>query len=171
ADPTLSIGAAFAALAFGVHPLRVESVAWVTERRDVLCGFFYLLAGLTYLRGVARGGRIASGWWAASLVAFALALLSKAAAMPLPAALLLLDVYPLRRLRAVGWRWLAAEKVPYVLLAAVAGGLAVMAQAQARALTGYGQYGAGARVGMTAYNLMFYPWKFVWAADLSPLYE
>src|SRR5262249_21283535 len=47
---TLSIGAAFAAIVFGVHPLRVESVAWVTERRDVLCGLFYLLAAWAYLR-------------------------------------------------------------------------------------------------------------------------
>lgn len=49
-DFSIRLGAAFAALVFGVHPLRVESVAWATERRDVLCGFFWLLATLAYLR-------------------------------------------------------------------------------------------------------------------------
>jgi len=167
----LSVGAAFAALVFGVHPLRVESVAWVTERRDVLCGLFYLLATLAYLRGAASGGAIHRRWWALSLGSFVLALLSKAAAMPLPAALLLLDIYPLGRVKAVGWRRLLLEKVPYLLIAGGAALLAVVAQSRARALTGYQQYGLGARVAMTVYNLVFYPWKLLWSADLSPLYE
>jgi protein O-mannosyl-transferase len=170
-DFTLSMGAAFAALVFGVHPLRVESVAWVTERRDVLCGLFYLLAALAYLRGVAGGGGIQRRWWALSLGAFLLALLSKASAMPLPAALLLLDIYPLRRVAAVGWRRLLVEKAPYLVLSAASGLLAVIAQSRAHALTGYERYGVGARAAMTAYNIVFYPWKLVWAADLSPLYE
>jgi tetratricopeptide (TPR) repeat protein len=167
----LTLGAAFAALVFGVHPLRVESVAWVTERRDVLCGLFYLLATLAYLAGVRGGGAIQGRWWALSLGAFVLALLSKAAAMPLPAALLLLDVYPLRRVAAVGWRRLLIEKAPYLLLAGAAAIMALIAQSAARAVTGYAQYGIGARVAMTAYNLMFYAFKLVWSADLSPLYE
>ena len=50
--PAVALGAAVAALLWALHPLRVESVAWVTERRDVLCGFFYLLAVLAYLQGV-----------------------------------------------------------------------------------------------------------------------
>lgn len=170
-DVALSVGAAFAALVFGVHPLRVESVAWVTERRDVLCGLFYLLAALAYLRGVAGGGRIQRHWWALSLGAFLLALLSKAAAMPLPAALLMLDMYPLRRVTAVGWRWLLMEKVPYLALSAAAALLALIAQSEAHALTGYQQYGVGARVGMTAYHLMFHPWKLLWSADQRLLHE
>ena len=102
-DLSIALGAALAALAFGVHPLRAESVAWVTERRDVLCGLFYLLAVLAYLRGVEGGGAIRSGWRAASLLAFGAALLSKAMAMTLPATLLLLDLYPLRR-QDRGWK-------------------------------------------------------------------
>jgi protein O-mannosyl-transferase len=170
-DVSLSAGAALAALIFGVHPLRAESVAWVTERRDVLCGLFYLLATLAYLRGVARGGGLQARWRRLSIAAFVLALLSKAAAMPLPAVLLLLDIYPLGRVRTVGWRRLLVEKAPYLLLAGGAALVAAIAQSRAQALTGYQQYGAGARLGMTAYNLMFYPWKLVWSADLSPLYE
>ncbi len=167
----LSLGAVFAALVFGVHPLRVESVAWVTERRDVLCGLFYVLATLAYLRGVEGGGAVQRRWWALSLGAFLLALLSKAAAMPLSAALLLLDIYPLGRVRAVGWRRLLVEKAPYLVLGGGAAFLALLAQSRTHAVVGYDQYGLGARVGMTAYGFVFYPGKFLWAADLSPLYE
>src|SRR5262249_39747842 len=113
-EPALCIGAAFSALVFAVHPLRAESVAWATERRDVLCGFFYLLTTLAYLRGVDAGGMIRIRYWALSIVAFLLSLLSKAAAVPLPAALFILDIYPLRRVEAVGWRRLILEKVPYL---------------------------------------------------------
>jgi protein O-mannosyl-transferase len=95
------LAATFAALVWGVHPLRVESVAWITERRDVLCGLFFLLTVLAYLKGIERGGHPRPVWRALSLAAFAAALLSKAAAMPLPAILLLLDFYPLRR---AGWK-------------------------------------------------------------------
>ncbi len=165
------VGAAFAALVFGVHPLRVESVAWVTERRDVLCGLFFLLTVLAYLRGVSRGGTIQARWWAVSVAAFVLALLSKAAAMPLPAALLLLDIYPLGRVAAMGWRRLVTEKIPYLVPAGFSGLMAVVAQARAGAVTEYPDHGIAARVAMTSYSFMFYPWKLVWPNELSPLYE
>ena len=170
-DASIAVGAAFAALAWGVHPLRVESVAWITERRDVLCGVFCALAVLAYLRGVAGGGAIETRWWAASVAAFALSLLSKASSMPLPAVLVLLDVYPLRRPARVGWPRLLVEKAPHAALALGAAGLAAAAQWSARAVTGYAEYGVGARIAMTAYGLVFYPWKLLWPVDLSPLYE
>jgi tetratricopeptide (TPR) repeat protein len=169
-DPGLTVGAAFAALAFGVHPLRVESVAWATERRDVLCGLFYLLATLTYLRGVDRGGPIRTRSWTMSVGTFFLSLLSKAAAMPLPAVLLLLDIYPLRRVRAVGWRRLLVEKLPYLALAGAASVAALIAQSQARALSDYQDYGILPRLAKIGYGLMFYPWKFLWWANLSPFH-
>lgn len=103
------LSAAFAAVLFAVHPLRAESVAWVAERRDVLSGFFFLLAVAAYLAFATRG-TVASpqsaptGPWprrlyyAAALMACALSLLAKATAMTLPVVLLVLDVYPLRRI-------------------------------------------------------------------------
>ncbi|HEX4047469.1 MAG TPA: O-GlcNAc transferase, partial [Elusimicrobiota bacterium] len=76
--------AAFGALFFALHPLRVESVAWIAERRDVLCGFFSLWTLLCWVRAAraeaARAARLRAG----ALAAFLLALLSKSAAMPLP---------------------------------------------------------------------------------------
>jgi len=85
-------GAVTAALLWSVHPLRVESVAWATERRDVLSGFFFLATLLAYVPGPGRPPRI--GW---ALAGTALTLASKASGMVLPALLVLLDVYPLRR--------------------------------------------------------------------------
>jgi protein O-mannosyl-transferase len=170
-DPALCVGAAFAALAFGIHPLRVESVAWATERRDVLSGLFYLLAVLSYLRGVGGRGALETRYWALSVGAFLLSLLSKAAGMPLPAALLVLDIYPLRRVEAVGWRRLLLEKVPYLLLAGAAGVAALIAQSRAEALVEYRYYTIGPRLATMGYSLLFYPWKFLWWADLSPFYE
>ncbi len=164
------VAGAFAALVWGVHPLRVESVAWITERRDVLCGLFFLLAVLAYLKGLERGGDLRPTWRALSLAAFAAALLSKAAAMPLPTVLLLLDAYPLRRWGA-GWRRLAIEKIPYAALAAASAVVALIALPRGAGVTSYESYGVAARIGMVAYSFVFYPTKFVLPVRLSPMYE
>jgi Flp pilus assembly protein TadD len=166
----VAAGAALAALLFGVHPLRAESVAWISERRDLLCALFSLAATLAYLRGVAHGGVIAPRWWAVSLAAFAAALLSKALAMTLPLTLLLIDVYPLRR-RALGRRTLLIEKLPYVALAAAAAAVSILARQGSGAITDYGLYGTEARVALAAYTLWFYPWKTLWPTGLAAMYE
>src|SRR5438876_7632173 len=129
----LAVSAGFAALVFAIHPLRVESVAWVTERRDVLSGLFYLSAILIYL-WACEGGARGRGWYWLSVAVFGCALLSKSMVVNLPVVLLILDVYPLRRLGgAVGWwsepaRRVYVEKIPFVLLAAAASAVALMAQ-------------------------------------------
>ena len=99
-------GATCAALIFGVHPLRVESVAWATERRDLLSGLFLLLSLLAYL----HGQRAASvpprlKWNLISLALFVLSLLSKVMGVTLPVVLLILDWFPLRRLDRNPVRW------------------------------------------------------------------
>jgi hypothetical protein len=144
----------------------------VTERRDVLSGLFFLLAVLGYLTAVERGraGRLDGRWRAMSVGCFAAALLSKASTMMLPAALLLLDVYPLRRL-GVGWAALLREKLGYLVLAGVGAVVALVAVRQGGTVTGYAAYGLGARAAMMLYSLLFYPWKFLWPVDLSPMYE
>ena len=169
-DPAIAWASAFGALLFGIHPLRVESVAWITERRDVLCGLFFLLAVLAYLIGVEGGGRPRSAGRALSLGTFAAALLSKAAAMPLPVVLLLLDVYPLRRLH-LGWRRLLTEKAPYVALAGAAAVTALIALRRGVAVTSYENYGVLSRLSMVAYSTLFYPIAFLWPMRLSPMYE
>jgi len=173
ADLVLSAG--FAALVFAIHPLRVESVAWVTERRDVLSGLFYLSAILIYLRTCERGERC-RGWYWAAVGLFACALLSKSMVVNLPIVLLILDVYPLRRLGgATGWwsepaRRVYVEKIPFVLLATAAAAIAVMAQLSVHAAASLAQLSVPGRVAVSAYGLSFYLWKMVVPLNLSPLY-
>ncbi len=169
-EPALSVGAACAALLFAVHPLRVESVVWVTERKDVLCGLFFMLAVLAYLRAV-EGSAIRRGFMYASVAAFAAAFMSKAAVMPLPAVLLLADVYPLRRVQAFGWRRCLIEKLPWAVVAAIGAGITLKVVLTSTRVTGYEAYGWGARIAMTAYTFMFYPVRWLWPVELIPLYE
>jgi Flp pilus assembly protein TadD len=167
----ISAGAVVAALVFAVHPQRVESVAWISDRGTVLCGAFYLLAILAYLRAIAPSGRAGHrGWGVASVLAFAGALLSKGMAMSLPITLLILDIYPLRRSQE-GWPRLLREKVPYFALAIAGAAVAFMARSEGAAMTGYASYGLAARIALAGYSLAFYPLTLVWPANLSPLYE
>jgi len=168
----LSAGGVLTALLFALHPLRVESVVWITERRDVQGAFFFLLAVLEYLRAVegGRDGRLAPFWRGLSIAAFAAALLSKASTMMLPAALLVLDVYPLRRL-ASGWRRLVREKIPYFVMAAAALVVAWIAVQRETRVSDLAEYGVAGRVALVFYSVFFYPWKWIWPSGLSPMYE
>ena len=164
-------GAATAALVFALHPLRVESVAWITERRDVLSGCFFLAAVLAYLRGTQNGARLERTWLGCSLLLFAAGLLSKASVMVLPAVLVLLDVYPLRR-EALTWRRLVSEKLGYWALGLIgAAGALVALKVSGLRITSYGAYGPEARAAMVAYSFWFYPSTWAWPVRLSPLYE
>src|SRR5262249_24694545 len=110
----IRVGAVVAAMAWSLHPLRVESVAWAAERRDALSGLMFVLTLLAYLRYVMASGRRRAAWFEAALSAYLLCLLSKAIAMTLPGVLLILDAYPLRRLS--GWRvWI--ETIPFAVFA------------------------------------------------------
>src|SRR2546426_7388097 len=172
----LRLGAVAAALFFALHPLRAESVAWVTERRDVLSGFFFLLTILAYLaaRDVGREG--ARRWTALSIVCYTLACLSKSMVVTLPVMLLLLDVYPLRRLELRQWRTPAArallvEKAPYIGLAVFTAVMAVWAQHANRYLTSLETLSVFERGPLALFSLAFYASKTVLPLRLSPLYE
>ncbi len=176
-DKALWAGAAFAALFFAVHPLRVESVAWLTERRDVLSGLFYVLTILAYLRAVDRVGQGARWYWV-SVVLFACALLSKSMAMSLPVVLLILDVYPLRRLGGpVGWwsaraRYVYREKIPFVLFAGVVSVVAYVAVSDVLGTSSsWDRASPLVRLVISGYGLGFYLWKTVAPLNLSPMYE
>ncbi len=177
-ERTLQLSAGFAALLFALHPLRVESVAWATERRDVLSGFFYLLTVLCYLRAATAPGISRWRWMAGSLIAFSLSLLSKAAGMTLPVVLLVLDFYPLRRLGGGPGKWFgrAARRVwwgkaPFLILAMVFALVALLAQHDAGALTSLERYSLLSRFVQAFFGFVFYLWKTLWPLGLSPLYE
>lgn len=131
---------ALAAALFGIHPLHVESVAWIAERKDVLSGLLAMLALLAYLR-YARSPRLPA--FLATAAALALGLLAKPMLVTLPFLFLLADAWPLeRRLPA---RRLLAEKVPLLALAAAAGAATLLAQRSGLATGSFEQYPLGLR--------------------------
>jgi tetratricopeptide (TPR) repeat protein len=158
-----------AALLFALHPLRVESVAWATERRDVLSAFFAMASILVYLRAV-DGPRAAARYWTA-VALFACALLSKATTMTVPAVLAIVNVYPLKRLGgSTGWwtdaaRRVYRELIPFAVLSAGAAVLSIVA------LHPPGQLDFGQKLAVSAYSLAFYSWKTLVPSGLAPLYE
>jgi uncharacterized membrane protein YqjE len=108
---------AFVAALFALHPLHVESVAWVAERKDVLSTFFWLSTMWAYVRYVEKSQR---SWYAFTLIFFVLGLLAKPMLVTLPFVLLLLDYWPLYRIGSL-WdspRKLVLEKAPFFVLAA-----------------------------------------------------
>jgi len=179
-DFGLRTAAGFAALFFSIHPLRVESVAWATERRDVLSGFFFLATILCYLQAMTHLNDPSrqAGWRNKALIVYGLSLLSKASGVTLPVVLLVLDVYPLRRLGGGAGRWFGPlvrpvwwEKVPFFLLAAGAAVIAPLAQSESGAVADLRVHGVVARLAQSLYGLAFYLWKTIFPTDLSPLYE
>ena len=173
-ETDIRIGATFAALLFAIHPLRAESVAWITERRDVVSGLFYVLSVIAYLKAVDGVDRARSRWYWSSIGLFACGLLSKSIVVSLPVVLLALDVYPLRRLGGErGWRrghvWL--DKVPYLLLGAAAAMIGFFALFSIGNTRSLGEMGPLYRTVLSIYGLVFYLWKSVMPIGLSPLYQ
>jgi len=108
----------FTGLLFGLHPMRVEAVAWVSQRKDVLNGLFSLGAVFVYLHYARKkmAGRAAAGAYCLSLVLFLFSLMAKQVSVVLPVMLLVCDWYPLGRLRRDNLSRLLAEKIPYLAL-------------------------------------------------------
>ena len=158
---------AFVAAVFAVHPLRVESVAWVSELKDLLCGMFWFLTLLAYARYCGRPTRGRALLVLAGTVA---ALLAKPMAVTLPFTLLLLDYWPLQRWPAKSWRVLVGEKV-WLILAALA---TIVLTAVVQLDYGAGLFGRrvpfDARFGNAVVCYLCYLGKFFWPADLAAFY-
>jgi tetratricopeptide (TPR) repeat protein len=160
------------ALIFAIHPLRVESVAWASERKDLLSGLLWWGAIGAYLAYLARPGR--GRYWAA--VAFhAAGLMAKATGVTLPLILLLLDFWPLgRALRATGRRGeprgLLLEKVPFLIASAGAGWLTLRAQATGGAMNLGLYHGLSDRTGNALLALWAYFRKTLLPVDLAVFY-
>lgn len=153
--------------AFALHPLHVESVAWIAERKDLLCALFWLIGLLAYLRWVRvpGWGRYLAVWFS-----FLLGLMAKPMAVTFPFALLLLDAWPLRRLeRANLWERLR-EKLPLFVLAAGASGVTYWVQMSTGAMQDWGRSPLELRVANAAVSYVAYVVKLVVPLDLAVLY-
>jgi tetratricopeptide (TPR) repeat protein len=163
------------ALLFAVHPLRVESVAWVSERKDVLCALFGLLALWAYA-GYATAPSLRR--YLAVAVPFALSLMAKPMLVTLPCLLLVLDWWPLARARAakeVGslfetWRPLVAEKLPLFALVAASCVVTARAQAEGRAVMSLEVFRPAVREGNALLGYAAYLCMTVWPNDLAIYY-
>jgi tetratricopeptide (TPR) repeat protein len=176
----LGVAAGFAALFFALHPLRVEPVAWESGEDNLVAGFFFMLTLLCYLRAAAITGTGLHRWvWmGGAWILYALSILSKALTVPLPLALLVLDVYPLKRLKTNPRTWfqpdsrhLLWEKIPFLLFAVPVAIVAVLAKQSTGAVAPVASIGWFPRLMQSFYGLAFYLQKTIAPWGLSPLYE
>ncbi len=155
------------ALVCGIHPLQVESVAWVAARNGLLCSVWMVAALCAYVRAVGNSDRPKCSWLGTTVALQAVALLTKPFAVSLPLVMLALDFFPLRRHMKQRWWRLLAEKWLMIALCVAAAVGAVGAQEH---LEGLGEYTLGARVLVACHGVVFYLWKLIWPAWLSPFY-
>ena len=187
------VAAAVGALTFGVHPLRVEEVAWTVERRGVLSALFYLLSIGLYLEYIRKSrlawqrrgrlGRLAEGesgaaWaYTTAVACFLLSLLAKEFGFLLPIVLLILDAYPLRRLRAARRGFvlrlmpLLLEKWPFFLIAFLGALIAIWSSMASNVAKDLSEYGVLQRLAQAFFGLSFYVEKTLWPSGLSPIYS
>jgi protein O-mannosyl-transferase len=155
---------AFVAFLFALHPLHVESVAWVAERKDVLSGFFWCLTLWCYARYAERPSL--KRYWPV-LAAFCLGLMSKPMIVTLPLVLLLLDVWPLRRANRLSVLW---EKVPMLVLAAGESVVTVVAQSRANAVRSLSALPLGQRIENALVAYVTYIARMFWPVRLAAFY-
>ncbi len=177
-DYATPIAATAAAILFACHPLRTETVAWITERRDVLSTLFLLPALLCYIRyAIQPTWRVKTAvYYGGAWLLLLASLLSKAWGITLPAVMLVLDVYPLRRIGGkAGWvseRSIKAyvDKIPFVILAAVFAIWAKQAQGdQLGTLKNWTEWTAADRLSQHFFGLFFYSAKTILPVSLTPL--
>lgn len=153
--------AAFAALFFGIHPMHVESVAWISERKDLLYCFFFLLSAIAYMEYKARKNYLLL---AASFILFVLSCLSKAMAVPLPLVLFLIDYLERRKVTART----ILEKLPYFLFAIWIGYFTL--QIQTKAIGDIASFNFVERLIFASYGFCIYLVKLLVPLHLSAFY-
>ena len=158
---------AFVAALFGLHPINVESVAWIAERKNVLSTFLCLLALHAYVRYAEKSRAV---FYLAAVLWAALSLLAKPMAVTLPFALLLLDHWPLRRWGRVAWTRLVVEKIPFALLAAGACWMAMHAPQERGALVTTETLPLAARLSNALVSYVAYLGTMLWPSGLAVYY-
>jgi tetratricopeptide (TPR) repeat protein len=156
---------AFVAALFALHPLHVESVAWISERKDLLSAMFWLLTMILYVR-YTRDRRIR--WYLLTLLALMLGLLSKPMVVTLPFALLLWDYWPLGRFRDL--RMLLVEKLPMFVMAAAAGVVTFLVQRAEGAVSELQRVPTASRLANAIDSYLLYLVDMVWPVGLAVVY-
>ena len=157
----------FVAALFALHPLHVESVAWVAERKDVLSAFFWMLTMWAY---VDYAKRPSAARYIPCLVFFALGLMAKPMLVTLPFVLLLLDHWPLARMKEHRISRLVAEKVPFLFLSAVSSAVTLMVQKAGNAMALHKLVPLNTRAMNAAVSYVTYLGETIWPAGLSVFY-
>lgn len=157
----------FVAALFAIHPLHVESVAWIAERKDVLSGVFWMLSLLLYARYAERPGMFR---YCLVLLSFFMGLMAKPMVVTLPFVLMLLDIWPLKRLSTKSLNVLFAEKIPFLLMGAAVGVITMVAEQRAGALKSLGELSFLNRICNAVVAYGFYLYKMVWPSRLSVHY-
>ena len=173
---------AFVAAVFGVHPLQVESVAWVAERKNVLSAFFWMLTIAAYIRFAERPS---IGRYSLVVLTFSLGLMAKPVVVTLPCVLLLLDYWPLQRLQSIlrplgtakdewhrqlsFWR-LLAEKIPLFILTAVVSAITYIVQQGGGAVVELESIPVSYRSANAVISYATYIEKIIWPSGLAVFY-
>jgi tetratricopeptide (TPR) repeat protein len=166
---------AFVAALFAVHPLHIESVAWISERKDVLSTFFGMLTILAYVRYTEKRG---SGRYIMAVLLYALGLMAKPMLVTLPFVLLLLDYWPLDRFRAAEGQalrkralYLVVEKVPFFILSGLICVITVIAQRAGGSVIIFGdRLSLWTRFSNAIISYAAYMGKMLWPSRLAILY-
>jgi len=169
-------------LLFGLHPVHVESVAWIAERKDLLCALFFLLSIIAYANYVLELNDktvqkkalpfILNKRYLLTILFFILALLSKPMAVTLPIVLLILDWYPFNRIQSgKTFQVVLIEKIPLIALSFISSILAVLAQEAVGALMPFETVPLSTRILVGTKALIMYLWNMAWPMNLIPLYS
>lgn len=177
-NKSILIAAGFTGALFGLHPIHVESVAWVAERKDLLYSLFYLLGLISYtgyvsclpekgsMAGIFRNRR-----YYVMLLFFFLSLASKPMAITFPVVLLLLDWYPFERnFTGTGIKLLITEKIPFLAISVIVAASTVIAQKNVGAIVDAASLSGYERVLVSFNSLLLYLWKIIVPVNLLPLY-
>jgi Flp pilus assembly protein TadD len=191
-DRTILIAAGTTGLLFGIHPVHVESVAWVSERKDLLCALFFLMSVITYTKyAVSQESGVRSpesedrenaraDWkkdftnkhYLLAIAFLILALMSKPMAVSLPVVLLILDWHPFNRIRSLRTAWpFIVEKLPFIILGLVSSIVTISAQGAGKAFQTLDFVPLPVRALVAAKSLVAYLGKMLLPLNLLPFYS
>ncbi|MEY2601348.1 MAG: protein O-mannosyl-transferase [Verrucomicrobiota bacterium] len=158
----------FVAAIFAIHPLRVESVAWISERKDVLSGLFFVLTLFAYFYYTRKPNL---GRYVTMSILFACGLMSKPMLVTLPIILLLLDYWPLERFSGASAAKLLVEKMPLAIMSVASAAVTLVVQSEGVGLVPLGMLPLSWRITNALAAYLIYIWQMIWPADLALVYN